>query len=66
VAETIVGAARKTGSTLFTISTRGRRPIRDVLFGSTTESVLRLTAVPVLVSPVEYLVDRYDAGDLLS
>jgi nucleotide-binding universal stress UspA family protein len=58
VAETLVGAAQKVGAALITIPTHGRRRVRDVLFGSTTESVLRLARVPVLVFPVEHMGQR--------
>jgi nucleotide-binding universal stress UspA family protein len=54
VAETITSAARENGAALITVPTRGRRRMREVLFGSTTESVLRLSSVPVLVFPVEH------------
>lgn len=60
VAEAIVAAARKLKVSMITIPTRGRRRVREVLFGSTTESVLRLASVPVLVSPVDQLVARYE------
>jgi len=63
VAETIAGAARKVGSALITIPTRGRRSVKEVLFGSTTETVLRLSSVPVLVFPMEYLDEHEGAQE---
>ena len=43
--------ARRLQADLIVISSRGRSGIRKIVFGSTTERVLRETSVPVLVTP---------------
>jgi universal stress protein A len=47
----ILRAAEESTAGLIVISSRGRGGFRKLFFGSTTERVLRETAVPVLVTP---------------
>ena len=47
----ILREARNFQADLIVISSRGRSGIRKIVFGSTTERVLRETSVPVLVTP---------------
>jgi hypothetical protein len=58
ISETLSELAESAGASLVTISSHGRRNLREMVFGSTTESVLRLIARPVVVFPVEYLVNQ--------
>jgi nucleotide-binding universal stress UspA family protein len=47
----IVRAAYECNADLIVMSSHGRRGIRKMVFGSTTERVLRQTHVPVLIAP---------------
>ena len=47
----ILREAQRLQADLIVISSRGRSGIRKIVFGSTTERVLRETSVPVLVTP---------------
>ena len=47
----ILREAHRLQADLIVISSRGRSGIRKIVFGSTTERVLRETSVPVLVTP---------------
>jgi nucleotide-binding universal stress UspA family protein len=49
----ILREAQRLQADLIVISSRGRSGIRKIVFGSTTERVLRETSVPVLVTPTE-------------
>lgn len=52
-AEAILAVAEQTGAHLIVLGTAGRSGIRRVIMGSTAESVLRDSSVPVLVFPIK-------------
>jgi nucleotide-binding universal stress UspA family protein len=58
-AMSLVDAAANSGCGMIVVPTRARRRLRDVFFGTTTESILRLSEVPVVVMPLEYLAANY-------
>jgi len=59
VARTIAELVRSSGADLIAVPSHGGGGVRTVLFGSTTENILKLAPVPVLVFPVEFLVKNY-------
>ena len=48
-AETIVRHARQSGCELVVVGSRGMSPVGKILLGSSTDRLLRLSPVPVLV-----------------
>jgi nucleotide-binding universal stress UspA family protein len=52
VAESVAAYANKVGAEFVAIATHGRTGIRRLVLGSTAESVLRHSSVPVVVFPV--------------
>jgi nucleotide-binding universal stress UspA family protein len=50
-AEEVLKAARRLGADLIVMGTQGQRAPRRLFFGSTAESVLRASTIPVLAVP---------------
>ncbi|MBN1947146.1 MAG: universal stress protein [Bradymonadales bacterium] len=59
VADTITDAAMGSNVDLIAISSHGHGAVRSVLFGSTSEHVIKLAQKPVLVFTREYLKNNY-------
>ena len=55
VAETLIAKAIEAEDKLIVIPSHGHGAIRDTLFGSTSKHVIKLSPLPVLVLPREYL-----------
>jgi nucleotide-binding universal stress UspA family protein len=59
VAETLSEMAWSSRADLIVVPSQGRGSVRATLFGHTCENVIKLSRVPVLVLPAEFLAERY-------
>jgi nucleotide-binding universal stress UspA family protein len=60
VAQTLKETAIGSEIDLITIPSHGRSGVEVALFGSTAENVVKLSSVPVLVLPLQYLTGLYE------
>jgi nucleotide-binding universal stress UspA family protein len=58
VAESLLEAAQDARTDLIAIPSRSRGRVASALFGSTTDNVVKLAHLPVLVLPAQWLLER--------
>lgn len=62
-AKTLAAVARDVDAALIVIASRGRGPFRGALLGSTTQRLLPLATIPVLVVPGAYTGDSFETAE---